>query len=113
MNRIAGLDGIRAIAVLMVVVSHAGAWVDLEPSPWFHVVKGGASVSAFFVLSGFLISHLLIREFEENSRISLRDFYIRRSLRISWPRSSPGLAAFRDHWHPLHFYCSAAVVLSL
>jgi peptidoglycan/LPS O-acetylase OafA/YrhL len=70
--RLPALDGLRAIAAFLVVFSHLG----------FH--GGGASlgVLVFFVLSGFLITRLLIAEEEEHGQISLRAFYARRSLRI-------------------------------
>ena len=66
-----GLDGIRAISVIAVIVSHAGA-----------IPLGGLGVNTFFVLSGFLISWLLLCEWEKSSDISLRNFYSRRTLRI-------------------------------
>ncbi len=66
-----GLDGIRAISVLAVIVSHAGA-----------IPLGGLAVNTFFVLSGFLISWLLLNEWNKSSDISLRKFYLRRTLRI-------------------------------
>jgi peptidoglycan/LPS O-acetylase OafA/YrhL len=47
-------------------------------------ITGAMGVNGFFVLSGFLITRLLLREMEATGRISLRDFYIRRTLRI-WP----------------------------
>ena len=43
---------------------------------------GSTGVNAFFVLSGFLITHLLLKEQDSSGTISLRDFYLRRSLRI-------------------------------
>lgn len=46
--------------------------------------NGGQWVSIFFVLSGFLITYLLIDEYELNQKISIKNFYIRRALRI-WP----------------------------
>ena len=46
--------------------------------------SGGVGVSIFFVLGGFLITYLLISEYEEVGSISIRNFYIRRILRI-WP----------------------------
>jgi peptidoglycan/LPS O-acetylase OafA/YrhL len=67
-----GLNGIRAIAAFMVVLGHAG----LER------ISAGLGVLIFFVLSGFLITWLLLSEQERTSTISLRKFYIRRSLRI-------------------------------
>lgn len=45
---------------------------------------GGTGVSIFFVLSGFLITYQLLVEYETNKKVSLKDFYIRRVLRI-WP----------------------------
>jgi peptidoglycan/LPS O-acetylase OafA/YrhL len=70
------LDGFRAIAILLVFVSHAG---------WGHIVPGGLGVTIFFFLSGYLITTLLRREYEENGRISLRHFYLRRVYRIFPP----------------------------
>ena len=52
--RYAGLDGLRAVAVLLVVVYH------LFPSAFLH--SGFVGVDAFFVISGFLITSLLLRE---------------------------------------------------
>ncbi len=66
------LDGLRAVAAFLVVFYHAG-------SP---LIPGGLGVLAFFVLSGFLITWLLLAEDERYGGISLRLFYIRRSLRI-------------------------------
>lgn len=66
-----GLDGMRAIAVLIVVTYHAG-W----PFP------AGLGVSAFFVISGFLITWLLLKEVDRSRSIDLRSFYLRRALRI-------------------------------
>lgn len=82
MPRIQGFDGIRAVSVIMVVISHSGAWIGWETSPLFHLVKGSVGVSMFFVLSGFLITSLLCAEADRNGAISLKNFYIRRSLRI-------------------------------
>jgi peptidoglycan/LPS O-acetylase OafA/YrhL len=75
------LDGLRAIAVLLVVVAH-GSGQLLAPDTRFGV--GSIGVGIFFVLSGYLITSLLLRERVNRGRISLRDFYVRRALRI-WP----------------------------
>lgn len=65
------LDGLRAVAVLLVILLHAGL-----PAP------GGLGVLMFFVLSGFLITWLLLREDAAYGRVSIRGFYFRRVLRI-------------------------------
>ncbi len=67
------LQGLRAIAIILVVLSHAE----------FPFLTGGfVGVDIFFVLSGFLISGLLIREYERNGRISFSRFYARRLKRL-------------------------------
>jgi peptidoglycan/LPS O-acetylase OafA/YrhL len=73
---IPGLDGIRAIAFLMVLLSHSGLGRSYT---------GGTGVSIFFFLSGFLITTLLRREWDKTGSISLLDFYIRRAFRILPP----------------------------
>jgi peptidoglycan/LPS O-acetylase OafA/YrhL len=75
---IPSLDGIRGVAILCVF----GAHIDLAISA---LMPGGLAVSAFFFLSGFLITTLLRREFEKTRGISLREFYLRRALRIFPP----------------------------
>jgi len=72
-KRILGLDGLRGIAVLAVVVYHA----DLG------VLNGGfLGVDVFFVLSGFLITSLLLTEVLATGRIDRADFYVRRIRRL-------------------------------
>lgn len=77
-GRLSGLDGLRAIAVIAVFLFHADlAWA-----------RGGyLGVDLFFVISGFLITGLLIGEIERTGTLSLRDFYLRRARRLlpaSW-----------------------------
>ena len=72
--RYAGLDGLRAVAVLLVVVYH------LFPSAFLH--SGFVGVDAFFVISGFLITSLLLRERAATGRIALRAFWVRRARRL-------------------------------
>jgi peptidoglycan/LPS O-acetylase OafA/YrhL len=68
------LDGMRAFSVVAVMLYHF-----FYP----HVVPGGyLGVDIFFVLSGFLIATLLIREWDRNDKIDLKAFYIRRALRL-------------------------------
>jgi peptidoglycan/LPS O-acetylase OafA/YrhL len=70
------LDGIRAIAVLIVMVSHAGLG-DFVP--------GGFGVTIFFFLSGYLITSLLRVEASCSRRVDFKAFYVRRTLRIMPP----------------------------
>lgn len=74
-SKIPGLDGLRAIAAWSVVLYHVGAPFGF----------GSQAVEFFFVLSGFLITWLLLKEEERHGRISLTGFYMRRSLRIFPP----------------------------
>jgi len=69
---IPGLDGLRAFAVLIVMVAHLG---------FEHIVPGGFGVTVFFFISGFLITRLLLAE-SEKSGIGLKNFYARRFVRL-------------------------------
>src|SRR5262245_43689955 len=77
-SRVPELDGIRGIAVLMVVGFHLAG-----------IYSGFLGVDIFFVLSGFLITSILLREYHELGTIRLRAFYFRRALRLL-----PALAVF-------------------
>ncbi|MEN9804168.1 MAG: hypothetical protein RIS41_1015 [Actinomycetota bacterium] len=68
-----GLDGLRALAVLAVIVYHANAaWLP----------GGFLGVEVFFVISGYLITLLLVAEHERTDAVSLRDFWARRARRL-------------------------------
>lgn len=73
------LDGIRALAVLLVLIHH----VEFIQTGIPTILRGGfLGVDLFFVLSGFLITSLLVEEFERLGAISLPRFYLRRALRL-------------------------------
>lgn len=73
MKRIPALDGLRGVAVTLVVVFHA----------WRGVLPGGAyGVTLFFVLSGFLITKLLVADVDEHGQVRWAAFYWRRALRL-------------------------------
>jgi peptidoglycan/LPS O-acetylase OafA/YrhL len=74
-GRIPTLDGLRAVSISLVLLAH----LSLTPRP---DVLGEAGVRTFFVISGFLITTLLLRELQTHGKISLRDFYVRRVFRI-------------------------------
>ncbi|MBI2269182.1 MAG: acyltransferase [Bacteroidetes bacterium] len=84
MRYIKELDSLRGIAVLFVIVSH---WLSAD-SPINYLPNGPIGVNIFFVLSGFLITGILlgkkrsIEKDKESPWIALKKFYIRRSLRI-------------------------------
>ncbi len=87
---IPSLDGLRAVAVLMVIVSHLYGWSSLPQTGWAHdlfvsIGQGGLGVSIFFVISGFLITTLLLQEQERTGTIGLGRFYFRRAMRIFPP----------------------------
>ncbi|MDP2342789.1 MAG: acyltransferase [Deltaproteobacteria bacterium] len=72
------LDGLRALSILAVLWHHT---YDV-PTGWRATDRGFLGVDLFFVISGFLIVTLLLRERDRKGVISLKGFYIRRFLRI-------------------------------
>lgn len=115
-NYFAGLNGIRAIAAIAVLLAHIGIALEkfglnplvyqnhaLEKVFWNNL--GSHSVTVFFVLSGFLITWLLQKEKEHHKTIDVKKFYLRRMLRI-WPLYYLYLLivvgvtlAFQEHLH--------------
>ena len=68
------LDGLRAAAIGLVLAYHIG------------IINGGwIGVDVFFALSGYLITTILLRELRQSGEISLKNFYIRRALRLTPP----------------------------
>ncbi|HEX8849225.1 MAG TPA: acyltransferase [Gemmatimonadaceae bacterium] len=81
-GRIPSLDGLRAVSIGLVLLSHATMGPPLNSGPGAILSQGALGVSVFFVISGFLITGLLLREMDTTGTISLRRFYLRRTLRI-------------------------------
>lgn len=91
------IQGLRAVAVSLVVLSHAGV-------PY--VAGGYIGVDVFFVISGFLITSLMLREWSREGRISLLRFYTRRALRLLPASTLVVLATLAGSWlflGPLRF----------
>jgi peptidoglycan/LPS O-acetylase OafA/YrhL len=70
------LDGWRAISIALVVISHAGTG---------KIIPGGLGVTIFFFISGYLITSLLLMEWNRNGEVSLASFYLRRFWRLAPP----------------------------
>jgi len=86
-----GLNGLRFIAALSVIIGHVelikseyGIFNFKKTIPFFNNTSGHLGVILFFVLSGFLITYLLLVEKGKYGKVSVKKFYTRRILRI-WP----------------------------
>ncbi|WP_197375543.1 acyltransferase family protein [Mycolicibacterium baixiangningiae] len=75
-GRFAHIDAMRAFAVLLVVVAHAGLG---------HIVPGGAGVTIFFAISGFIITSLVLKESQRTGRFEIGGFYVRRAVKLIPP----------------------------
>jgi peptidoglycan/LPS O-acetylase OafA/YrhL len=89
-EKLPSINGLRALSVAMVIIGHLG-YTGLYSGIYNYryvragmdfVRDGGLGVSMFFILSGFLITRLLLNEEQTQSYINLRNFYMRRLLRI-------------------------------
>ena len=91
-SRLSGLDSLRGISILLVLMLHSHWYQHLhlrvETAELLNALTfplGTFGVPVFFIISGFLITYLLLREEERTGRISLRGFWTRRFLRIVPP----------------------------
>jgi peptidoglycan/LPS O-acetylase OafA/YrhL len=85
MNKLPSLNGLRGISIIIVILFHISRFnilVDQEIISRIPIFNGRFGVNVFFVISGFLITSLLLAEEERAGSISLKHFYIRRTLRI-------------------------------
>lgn len=81
-GRIPYLDGFRALAATAVVIEHMTPHLPASVSKIPVLMTGHMGVTLFFVISGFLITLLMIREKERSGTVSIKNFYIRRVFRI-------------------------------
>ena len=80
-NRLPGLDSLRALAILLVLIFHYKVVVSREPLFGFISNLGWVGVDLFFVLSGYLIGNQVLGEITKTGELSLGRFYVRRLLR--------------------------------
>ncbi|MGB6973066.1 MAG: acyltransferase [Terracidiphilus sp.] len=81
-NRLPSLDGLRAVSILLVLLGHLSGTrgfgrITLGVGDYAHL-----GVLVFFVISGFLITRLMLSEYQRQGRVSLGNFYLRRVLRL-------------------------------
>jgi peptidoglycan/LPS O-acetylase OafA/YrhL len=80
MTRIPSLNGLRALSILMVLAGHAAMCAGFKS--WWLGIYTYAGVLVFFVVSGYLITTLMLREAEQTGTVNVGAFYIRRAWRI-------------------------------
>jgi peptidoglycan/LPS O-acetylase OafA/YrhL len=110
MKRIPSLDGLRAISISLVVAGH---WAFTHYGSQLGLYYAHLGVKVFFVISGYLITTLLIKEHSRTSTISLGDFYVRRAYRILPAAMAFMLTVFVLYWSQLRWYHIAAAVVYL
>jgi peptidoglycan/LPS O-acetylase OafA/YrhL len=110
MKRIPSLDGLRAISIALVCIAHL---THVKMVPEFFGAYAITGVQIFFVISGYLITTLLLNERSQTSTINLRQFYIRRAYRILPAAAIFMLFAFIVYGHELRWYDIAAMLLYL
>jgi len=81
-GRIPSLDGLRALSIILVILSHVRVTENFPQSFALIGTWGSMGVRIFFVISGYLITSLLIDEEQRTQRVSLKGFYVRRAFRI-------------------------------
>jgi peptidoglycan/LPS O-acetylase OafA/YrhL len=101
MQRIPSFDGMRAISISLVVFGH---WAELR----YHSDIAGAfahlGVRIFFIISGYLITTLLLQEQSKTATIRIGEFYVRRAFRILPAALMFMVVVFVVFWHDLRWY---------
>lgn len=90
MKYIKGFDGLRAMSIILVILTHLGMYEWLPDNHYFHtrvwqLISGTTGVQVFFSISGFLITTILLLEFRQNGKIHFAGFFARRFLRLMPP----------------------------
>ncbi|WP_291275988.1 acyltransferase [Flavobacterium sp.] len=84
-NYYPSLNGLRAVSIIIVLFNHISLHYDFFPKSFRFLpllLDGQFGVNVFFVISGFLITSLLLNEQQKTGTVSLKNFFIRRTLRI-------------------------------
>ena len=110
MKRIPSLDGLRAISVLAVMLGHL---TRSHTTPELFQAYSHVGVRIFFVISGYLITTILLKEHARTGTINLREFYIRRAYRILPAAGVYMLFALTVYWHDFRWYDIGAMLLYL
>jgi peptidoglycan/LPS O-acetylase OafA/YrhL len=88
MSRIPSIDGLRALSIFLVLALHTLQHFGISHHVsfmWYAIFDGGTGVYIFFVISGYLITSLLLNEQQKRGSVSMRGFYLRRAMRILPP----------------------------
>jgi peptidoglycan/LPS O-acetylase OafA/YrhL len=109
-KRIPSLDGLRAISISLVVVGHMA---HAGYAPRFFSQYANLGVRIFFVISGYLITTILLGEHSRTGTISLREFYVRRAYRIFPAALCFILVIVVLYWNTLRWYDIGAALLYL
>jgi peptidoglycan/LPS O-acetylase OafA/YrhL len=110
MKRIPSLDALRAISVSLVLIGHLAGGGN---APKVLSVYANSGVRMFFVISGYLITTILLNEHARTSAINLSQFYIRRAYRILPAAGVFMLFATVAYWHQLRWIDIGAMFLYL
>lgn len=84
--RIRSLDGIRGVAIILVLLDHfrfSGGFSGIHPTIDWIFATGNLGVRAFLVLSGFLISGIILKEHQKQGKLDLANFFLRRTVRLA------------------------------
>lgn len=110
MRRIPSLDGLRALSIILVITGH---WFFKQYSIDAASSFAALGVRIFFIISGYLITTLLLQEHAETGDISLQRFYIRRAYRILPAAAFLMAITFAVFWPELKWYEIGAALLYL